>query len=91
MTVKREWGTQTVSFCLKVSLSASAPKKAVAARVMGRAASLGKLHQVALINKSLGSARSLAAGSRLLQLSDSHKSEEGICHNCRSCQKSRGS
>jgi hypothetical protein len=33
MRVKTEWGTHTVSFCLKVSLSALAAKMAVAARV----------------------------------------------------------
>jgi hypothetical protein len=68
MRVKTEWGTWIVSFCLKVSLSASAIKIAVAARAYRRAASLGKLHQVALINRPLGGARNLAAGSRLLQL-----------------------
>jgi hypothetical protein len=45
---------------------------AVAAMVPGRAASLGKLHQVALINRPLGRARNLAVGSRLLQLPVSH-------------------
>jgi hypothetical protein len=34
MRVKTEWGTQTVSSCPKVSLSASAIKAAVAARVL---------------------------------------------------------
>jgi hypothetical protein len=33
MRVKTEWGTWTVSFCLKVSLSAIAAKMAGAARV----------------------------------------------------------
>jgi hypothetical protein len=33
------------------------------------AASLGKVHQVAVINRPPGSARNLAAGSRTLQLS----------------------
>jgi hypothetical protein len=33
MTFKTEWGTQTVSSCPKINLSASASKMAVAARV----------------------------------------------------------
>jgi hypothetical protein len=72
MRVKTEWGIQTVSLCLKVSLSASATKTAVAARVHRQVASLGKLHQVALINRSQGSTWNLTAGSRLLQLPVSH-------------------
>jgi hypothetical protein len=61
-----------VSFCLKVSLSASATNTVVAAREHRQGGQLEKLHQVALVNRPLGRARNLAAGSRLLQLPVSH-------------------
>jgi hypothetical protein len=42
MTVKTEWETRTMRFCLKVSLFALAAKTAVAARVHRQGSQLGE-------------------------------------------------
>jgi hypothetical protein len=68
MRIKTEWETWTVSFCPKVCLLQPSRQQYLPGHT-GRVASLGKLHQVALINRSPGGARNLVAGSRLLQLS----------------------
>jgi hypothetical protein len=62
MRVKTEWGTRTVSSCPKITFVCFSCQDGST----HQSVQAGKLHQVALINRLLGGARNLVAGSKLL-------------------------